>query len=77
MVDFAKLTERLRTRVHKVHVLYRCSVCGKEQWYVTMINESIVNSDKHWVDGSRCRGRFRLVKRRTVLKVWCDTGMKL
>ena len=72
MVDFAKLAETIRKRVHKVHVLYRCTTCSKEEWYVTMVSESIANSIRHYTNGSRCKGRMKLEKRRAVLKVWCD-----
>jgi hypothetical protein len=72
MVDFAKLLENSRKRVHRIHVLYRCNSCGKEQWYLSeAISESIANSERYYYEGARCRGRFKLVKRRAVLRVWC------
>ena len=75
-MDFKKLLEKSRKRVHKTHVLYRCSVCGKEQWYIAEVPSDVTNAVRHYAahDGmtSRCRGRFRIVKRRVVLKVWCE-----
>ena len=71
-MDFKKLLEQSRKRVHKTHVLYRCFVCGKEQWYITEVPAEVANAVHHYYSGSRCRGRFRIVERRVVLKVWCE-----
>jgi hypothetical protein len=71
MVDFRKLAEKIRLRVHKVHVTYRCDRCGTVTTYVQVMPEHLLYC---WGNNWRkrtCGGRQVEQKRRVVLRVLC------